>query len=209
MPIQPPTLWSQRKDSLYVTIEVIDPEDVKVTIEEQSLSVSCKKEGREYAVTLPLYAKIAPEESKYAVKRSIICHLTKVDKQRWPCLLANKEKRQTLKVDWNTWLDTDDEEEAAKSGAGGFNMDDFDMGGMGGLGGMGGMGGMPGMGDLGGLGGMGGMGGMDDMESDEEDPEIAEQDEENEIATATSPTSNMKPLQEVIAQGGSEGSLQS
>eukprot|EP01054_Gregarina_sp_Poly1_P006115 Gregarina_sp_Poly_1__6114@NODE_322_length_9532_cov_315_419546_g274_i0_p6_GENE_NODE_322_length_9532_cov_315_419546_g274_i0NODE_322_length_9532_cov_315_419546_g274_i0_p6_ORF_typecomplete_len226_score56_09CS/PF04969_16/8_8e13PIH1_CS/PF18201_1/0_12ArsA_HSP20/PF17886_1/0_1fn3_6/PF17766_1/0_1HSP20/PF00011_21/0_19SDA1/PF05285_12/4_8_NODE_322_length_9532_cov_315_419546_g274_i087559432 len=169
MPIQPVTVWAQRKDALFVTVEVFEPQDVKVNIEEQSLSVTCKKDNQEYAVTLPLYAKVNVEESKWAVKRGIMCHLAKVEKARWPALLENKQKRQNLKCDWNRWLDTDDEEEANKGGAGGFNMDDFDMSGMGGMGGMGG------------LGDMGDMGGFDGHESDEESLDHEDAEDETEM----------------------------
>ena len=71
----------------------------------------------------------------------------------WPRLLAAPGKApQNVKVDWDKWVDED--EEGAAGGIGG----DFDFGEMGGMGG-GGMGGMGGM--MGGMGGGGMPGGMD------------------------------------------------
>jgi prostaglandin-E synthase len=72
------------------------------------------------------------------------------DAEFWPRLLKDKllEKNQ-VKIDWDRYVDEDDEEEE-----GGFDMSNLE-GGMG-------MGGMPpGMGGMPGMGGPGGPGGMD------------------------------------------------
>ena len=77
--------------------------------------------------------------------------LKKKEAGSWPSL-GNK-KLNFVKIDWNKWVDSDDE---------GEDFDTDGMQGMGGKGGMGGMGGM-GMGGKGGMGGMEGMGGMPGM----------------------------------------------
>ena len=89
-------------------------------------------------------------------------HIHKKEKDSdefWPRLLKDKalEKNQ-VKIDWDRYVDEDEEEEGFDTSnlAGGMDMGSMmsQMGGMGGMPpGMGGMGGMPG--------GMGGMGGMD------------------------------------------------
>jgi hypothetical protein len=82
-------------------------------------------------------------------------------------------KHPHINLDWNKWIDEDDEgaEGAAPEGFDpdgmqGFGGGDPNAGGMGGgMPGMGGMGGgMPGMGGMGGMPGMEGMGGMPGME---------------------------------------------
>jgi prostaglandin-E synthase len=92
--------------------------------------------------------------------RSVQMHILKKDKEEeefWPRLLKDKalEKNQ-VKIDWDRFVDEDEEEEE-----GGFDMSNMQGGnGMGGGGGPpgGGMGGMPGMGGMGGMPGMeGGM----------------------------------------------------
>lgn len=112
-------------------------------------------EGKEYSVNVEFFKKVDSAGSTYKVLPRSVQMLLKKDKsdqdEFWPRLLADKalEKNQ-VKVDWNRYVDEDDEAE-------GFDMSNLEGGsGMGGMPGMGGMGGMPGMG-----GGMGGMGGMD------------------------------------------------
>ena len=73
---------------------------------------------------------------------NIQIHLMKKnqDEEFWPRLLADKHlEKNTVKVDWDRYVDEDEEEE-------GFDTSNLqggmDMGGMGGMPGMGGMGGM-------------------------------------------------------------------
>ena len=120
---------------------------------------------------MELFEKVIKEESKWNTKgRNVILNISKADKEQeewWPRITKEKVKNQQITIDWDRWVDPDDEPEEDKAGAGG--MGDFDpsmmqgMGGGGGPPGMGGMGGMPGMGGMGGMPGMGGMGGMPGM----------------------------------------------
>lgn len=84
--------------------------------------------------------------------------------QYWPRLIKDTKKNQFIFVDFDKYVDEDEEEEEGKKGLG--DWDPSMMQGMPGMGGMGGMPGMPGMGGFPGMGGMGGfpgMGGMGDM----------------------------------------------
>lgn len=101
------------------------------------------------------------DESTYKVlPRSVQMHLMKKDGDEfWPRLLADKAKEKNqVTIDWDRWVDEDDEGDG-----GGFDTSGMDRmnGAGGGFGGMPGMGGMGGMGGMPGMGGMGGMGGMD------------------------------------------------
>lgn len=58
---QPQVSWAQRKDSVYLTVEVVDPENVEVKLEDSQVSVSCKKDEIDYAIVLPLFASIKTE----------------------------------------------------------------------------------------------------------------------------------------------------
>lgn len=167
----PTVLWAQRSDTLFVTINLPDVEkdSAEINLTDTNLSFKGKSEGKDYALELEFVKEhggidAKAEESKYAIKpRSIQFHLVKKEEGSWGRLLENKQLQKTnVKVDFNKWVDSDEEEE-------GFNtqgMDDLG-GGMGGMPpGMGGMppgmGGMPpGMGGMPGMGGPGGAGGMD------------------------------------------------
>ena len=121
-----------------------------------------------YGFTMEFFAGIVKAESKFNAKgRNPIITLAKEDKEAeyWTRLTKEKVKNSRITVDWNKWVDEDEEQEAPEVG-GDFDpsmMSQFGGGGAGGMPGMGGMGGMPGMGGMGGMPGMGGMGGMPGM----------------------------------------------
>lgn len=131
-----------------------------------------KSQDKEYEVDIEFLKEIDSDGSTYKVlPRSVQMHIMKKDKddeEFWTRLLKDKalEKNQ-VKLDWDRYVDEDEEEE-------GFDTSNLEGGqGMGGGGGMppgmGGMGGMPGMGGMGGMPpgmeGMMGGGGMPGMES--------------------------------------------
>merc|ERR1740130_961310 len=164
--------WADRTDAVFVTLDIQDCEDAKITITEDAVEFSgvAPNSKVSYSCKLILKAKIMPDdkETTHAVKpRNVVFHLKKKEEERWGCLLADRKKMKPfIKADFDLWADSDEEAEK-----GGFDMSQFGGGGPGGpggmpgMGGMGGMGGMPGMEGMGGMpGGMGGMGGMPGME---------------------------------------------
>lgn len=166
-----PIKWAQRSDSLYVTIALQDVTDEKIALTDTSLIFVGKSGGKDYAVNIEFYQPVNSEGSTYKVlPRSIQMLVMKKtnddgdDDEFWPRLLKDKslEKNQ-VKIDWDRYVDEDEEEEE-----GGFDT--------GNLAGGQGMPGMPGMGgmdpsnmdmealmkQMGGMGGMGkeGLGGL-------------------------------------------------
>ena len=151
---------------------------------------------------MEFFAAVVKADSKFNTKgRNPIITLAKADKdaEYWPRLTKDKVKNSRITVDWNKWVDEDEENEAPEMGG------DFDpammsqfgggAGGMPGMPGMGGMGGMPGMPGMGGagaggmggmdmealmkqMGGMGGMGGMPGMGGADGMPDSDDEDEE-------------------------------
>ncbi|SCM09755.1 co-chaperone p23, putative [Plasmodium chabaudi adami] len=165
MPLFPIVLWAQKKECIYLTIELQDAEDLKIDLKEDSLYFYGTKEKNEYEFNLNFLKPINVDESKYTTKRNIKFKIIKKEKERWKTI-NNDGKKHWVKCDWNSWVDTDEEDKTTE-------YDDMAMnsfGGMGGLpdmsqfGGMGGMGGMGGLGGMGGMGGLGGMGGMGDID---------------------------------------------
>jgi hypothetical protein len=151
-----------------------DVKEETIDLSDKSLVFKGKSENKDYEVNIDFFEEVDAEGSTYNVlPRSVQMHVMKKDKDNeefWPRLLKDKLlAKNQIKLDWDRYVDEDEEEEA-----GGFDMSQMQggmgMGGQGGMPGMGGggmppgMGGMPGMG--GGMpgmdgGGMGGMGGMD------------------------------------------------
>ena len=181
----------------------IDVTDETINLTDTELHFSGKSVGKEYKFDCKFFKAVDAKASTYNVlPRSVQMHLIKAtvesseddkedtEEEWWPRLLEDKKlEKNQIKVDWDRYVDEDEEEEA-----GGFDMAGMEggsgmggmpggmgggmpggmgggmpgmgggmpgMGGMGGMPGMEGMGGMPGMGGPGGPGGPGGMGGMD------------------------------------------------
>lgn len=138
-------------------------EDVKgesIDLVDESLKFKGISENKEYEVDIVFLKPVDAEGSTYKVlPRSVQMHVMKKEKDEeefWPRLLKDKalEKNQ-VKVDWDRYVDEDEEEE-------GFDTSALDGGqGMGGMGGMDMASMMAGMGG-GGMGDMPGMGGMND-----------------------------------------------
>ncbi|KAL7543741.1 hypothetical protein ACHAXR_013053 [Thalassiosira sp. AJA248-18] len=165
-----PIKWAQRSDSVYITIALADVKEESIDLADETLKFKGKSNNKEYEVDIAFFKAVDAEGSTYKVlPRSIHMHVMKKEKDEeefWPRLLKDKalEKNQ-VKIDWDKYVDEDEEEEGFDTSAldGGMGMG----GGGGGMPGMGG-GGMPGgmdmaqmMGGMGGGGGMGGPGGMD------------------------------------------------
>ena len=123
-----------------------------IALADESLSFNGKSEKKAYELNIVFFKPVDAEGSTYKVlPRSVQMHVMKKEKdgvEFWPRLLQDKalEKNQ-VKVDWDRYVDEDEEEES------------FDTSALDGGQGMGGMGGMD-MASM--MAGMGG-GGMGDM----------------------------------------------
>mmetsp|Transcript_151506 Transcript_151506/g.264031 ORF Transcript_151506/g.264031 Transcript_151506/m.264031 type:complete len:167 (+) Transcript_151506:74-574(+) len=153
MALKPDVLWAQRPDSVFLTIDLKEVQDMKVTLEEKNLAFSGKVEGSLYEFSLEFFAPVKKQDCKWSAKRLIEFYLKKDEAKAWSRLQAGG-KVPWIKVDWKKWQDSDDEDEK-----GDFNLD--------------GMGDMN-FGDM-----MGGPG--DDFDSDDEDlPDLEETKEADE-----------------------------
>uniref|UniRef100_A0A5B7BPN4 Co-chaperone protein p23 n=1 Tax=Davidia involucrata TaxID=16924 RepID=A0A5B7BPN4_DAVIN len=154
----PEVKWAQGVDKVYITVLLPDAKNAKVNLEPEGIftfSASAGAENHLYELKLDLFDKVNVEESKINVGvRSIFCVLEKAEKKWWKKLLCGDDKvPHYVKVDWDKWVDEDDDTGPADIDMGGMDFSKF-----GDMGGLGGMGGLEGMGGLGGLGGMGGLG---------------------------------------------------
>ncbi|GLU07395.1 hypothetical protein SLE2022_243550 [Rubroshorea leprosula] len=150
----PEVKWAQRDDKVFITVQLADAKNAKVNLEPDGVftfSANAGADNNLYELKLDLHDKVKVEESKinYGV-RSIFCILGKAEKGWWKKLLHGDGRApHYVKVDWDKWVDEDDD-----SGPG-----DLDLGGM----------------DFSNFGGMGmddaGMGDFED--SDDEDHEVA------------------------------------
>jgi len=167
MSLVPTVLWAQRKDTLYITVDVPDVTHEKINIGENVVHFQGKSGTKEYAVDLELLHEIDASKSKFVVgKRNVEFLLHKKETGAfWERLLKTAGKHWYVKADWNKWKDEDEADEE-------FDTSNFNMGDLGGM--MGGMGGGMGGGeDFG--------GGEDEDDSDTEElPGLESKDEAQE-----------------------------
>mmetsp|Transcript_13067 Transcript_13067/g.24035 ORF Transcript_13067/g.24035 Transcript_13067/m.24035 type:complete len:170 (+) Transcript_13067:55-564(+) len=155
MALTPDVLWAQRKDSIYLTIDLKEVSDLKVNLQEESLSFEGQAQGNLYKLNLEFHAPIKKDGSKWSCKRLVEFYLKKEEESDWPRITKGKAKLPWIKVDWKRWQDSDDEQEKEA-----FNLD--------------------GLGDM----NFGDMGG-DDFDSDDEDlPDMEPADEPTEASGA-------------------------
>jgi hypothetical protein len=123
-----------------------------------------------YSLDLTLHGAIDAAESKTArTDRHVVLILAKKEAERWPRLLAGGGKAPPyVKVDWDRWMDSDDEDAAAAGpGGGGFDFGDLSQFGNfeAAMQGLGGGGGAPGLDEF--------VGG-DDEEAGDSDDDVEE-----------------------------------
>lgn len=129
-----PVKWAQRKDSIYVTVDLPDVTNEQVKLTNKSLSFSGLSNGKKYEVNLEFYKAVDVEDkSSVWVKTdpNVLFHIMKQDKEEefWVRLLSDKVLEKTnVHVDWSKYVDEDEAEEqggfdmSALNGAGGFDM---------------------------------------------------------------------------------------
>ncbi|KAL1312650.1 hypothetical protein HN51_039243 [Arachis hypogaea] len=190
----PEVKWAQRVDKVYVTVQLPDSKNAKVDLTPDgtfTFSASAGSADNQYELKLELFDKVNVEESKINVGvRSIFCVVQKAEEGWWKRLLrAEGKPPHYVKVDWDKWVDEDEEEGAGEPDLGGMDFSKFGGMGMGDdpMGAMGAMGGMGGM-DFSKFGGMGmgddAMGDMD--ESDDEEQEVSKPGDQDAAGKSTS-----------------------
>ncbi|KAJ2490750.1 hypothetical protein IWW37_002853 [Coemansia sp. RSA 2050] len=157
----PRVLWAQRKDVVYLTIELEDAPEATFT--EQSIDFECLKGDKKYAFHLDFYKPIIVKETVKSDSKRVSFYILKKadDTVWWERLYKEKEKVNFVHTDFSRFVD-EDESEDEKPALSGMDFSQLGMGGMGGMPGLGGMGGMP---DFGSMGGMPDFGSMGDMPS--------------------------------------------
>lgn len=123
----PEVKWAQRADKVYVTIQLPDSKNAKVNLTPDGVltfSATAGAEDHLYELQLPLFDKVNVEESKINVGvRGIFCVVQKAEDEWWKRLLkAEGKPPHYVKVDWDKWVDEDEDEDAG--------LGDLDLGGM-------------------------------------------------------------------------------
>jgi prostaglandin-E synthase len=114
-PIFPDLKWAQRKDRLFVTIDIPDCEKPVIDLKpEGRLTFNGNIKEKKYQIDLELFADVIIEESKWNLKgRNILLNIYKKDKENeyWPRLTKIKMKHPHIQVDWSKYIEEDEENE--------------------------------------------------------------------------------------------------
>ncbi|KAK4483195.1 hypothetical protein RD792_010375 [Penstemon davidsonii] len=114
----PEVKWAEREDKVYLTVLLPDAKNPKVNLDPEgtfTFSATAGADNNLYEIKLDLFDKVDVEESKINIGvRNIFCVLEKAEPKWWTKLLRGDEKTpHYVKVDWDKWVDEDDETGAA------------------------------------------------------------------------------------------------
>ncbi|XP_060066944.1 prostaglandin E synthase 3-like [Ylistrum balloti] len=111
-PLHAAVVWAQRKDKIYLTINLEDGSDTKIEINENSFYFGGKggPEKKDYEVKIDFYKEVIPSDSKYKVlPRNVPCVIKKKDDgEFWPRLTKDAKKVHWIKTDFAKWKDEDE-----------------------------------------------------------------------------------------------------
>ncbi|XP_009115602.1 co-chaperone protein p23-1 [Brassica rapa] len=130
----PTVKWAQRSDWVYITVELPDAEDVKLKLEPEGKLFFSATSGASktlYEVDLDLLDSVDVNESKVNVSSRSVFYLVKKAESKWWNRLTKQEGKHPLylKVDWDKWVDEDEDDED-KGGEGDMDFGDFDFNGL-------------------------------------------------------------------------------
>jgi prostaglandin-E synthase len=114
-----PTIkWAQRKDKLFITIDVVGVISPVIDIVDgRTLKFSGATKDHKYSFEIEFYEEVLKEESKYTFdSRNIFLNIKKkVKGPYWPRLTKNAVKVNWIQNDWTYYIDEDEEEEEGAS----------------------------------------------------------------------------------------------
>eukprot|EP01123_Difflugia_compressa_P003160 TRINITY_DN14048_c0_g1_i1.p1 TRINITY_DN14048_c0_g1~~TRINITY_DN14048_c0_g1_i1.p1 ORF type:complete len:163 (+),score=45.92 TRINITY_DN14048_c0_g1_i1:77-565(+) len=139
VPVRPPTRWAQRKDVIYLQLDVADIKNENIQITEKNLTFKSSggDQGKLYELDIEFFEDVTKEGSKFAVHgKSTELVIKKKTPAFWPRLTKSKIKYPWLTIDWSKWVDEDDvgaeldtsymDDFGGGPGASDFNADDSD-----------------------------------------------------------------------------------
>lgn len=113
--INPQLKWAQRKDRIYITFNLIEIKNPLIDlVDNKILKFSGEDKENSYDLQLELYEEISKEESKYVfATRNIFLNLKKKETgPYWPRLQKSSGKFNFINIDWNLYVDEDEEKES-------------------------------------------------------------------------------------------------
>lgn len=129
--VPPAVLWAQRKEEVFLTFSIECKEPI-IKIEKESVYFkgANAQDNKMHEVSIPLYETVIPENSAFVNKGrciEMVLRKEKKDIPYWPSLTKDKKKPHYLKIDFNKWIDEDEDDEEKGGGPGGndYNLDEM------------------------------------------------------------------------------------
>jgi hypothetical protein len=156
--------WYQTPEHVIFTIELQDVSNENITFTEDSFSFTGYSSNNFYAMLFTTFEKIIPEQSSYDKQNGIKVLLKKTENCSWTYLTKDKNQfKNNIKVNWNAWVDDEEDESSASAPQFDFQQMMAQMGQM-----NGGEGGMPDFSSMMGADNEGNMPDFDNMPDEEE-----------------------------------------
>ncbi len=114
---KPNIKWYQNKDTVSFEIDHRDIQNENIKIEPNQVSINFKLDNKDYEDVLELFSEI--DEVKSSIAKfgySITVHLKKKENGFWKHLTKNDKLKRNIKVDWNNFNDSEEEEEKKEEG---------------------------------------------------------------------------------------------
>ena len=110
MNIIPSILWSQTKKNINLKICLNDGKNVNLTIDD-NINFDCESNNSNYTFSFKLLHKVQSEPVINIFGNNISILLTKDEEVWWTRITEDIQFKKHIKVDWDKWIDEDDEVE--------------------------------------------------------------------------------------------------
>lgn len=119
----PSILWSQTKKNINLKISLNDSKNVNLILDD-NINFDCESNKSNYTFSFKLLHNVQSEPVINVFGNNISILLTKEEEIWWSKLTEDQQFKKHIKVDWDKWIDEDDEIEDSNQNS------NFDMGNM-------------------------------------------------------------------------------
>lgn len=112
----PPMTWAQDRNHVFITVKIQDFANELIEFHENDFIFKGKTKNpqMDYDMVFNFFNEIVPdhEETKYSIfGRNVLIELRKKNpKIWWPRLAQTSQKLHNVKIDWERWIDDDEED---------------------------------------------------------------------------------------------------
>jgi prostaglandin-E synthase len=108
--------FAQRKDRIYITIDIVDVScPIIDIIDNTTLTFSGTKTDKAYFLNIEFFDEVVKMESKFTLNtRNIFLNIKKKQSGPfWPRIFKENTKHSWLTIDWQYYIDEDDDEDGS------------------------------------------------------------------------------------------------